>query len=119
MSQLPHDAHHTVPTWAQLVADVAQAHSLADLEHRAIVALSTISPANKHEIIWADGNDPGDPATLARLRAGVTLPGRVGCPGYIPIRSGQQLEGWLTISPGRWTTEQEDALQLLAALMGL
>ncbi|NTV66031.1 MAG: GAF domain-containing protein, partial [Oscillochloris sp.] len=42
-----------------------------------------------------------------------------GCPGYIPIRSGQQLEGWLTISPGRWTTEQEDALQLLAALMGL
>lgn len=121
MSQFQHDFSALPPAWPQLVAEVAQATSLADLERRGALAIASIVPSGQYGLAWAaadGGPSPSEPAIMARLRAGVAVTGRAGRPGYIPVRSGQQLEGWIWLTPGRWTTEQEQALSVLAAVLG-
>ncbi|MBX0327970.1 GAF domain-containing protein [Oscillochloris sp. ZM17-4] len=121
MSQRPPDQSDLTPTWPQLVAEVSQAADSVDLDRRASLALMSIVPSSRHELTWATddgGPGPGEPAILARLRAGVVITGRAGQPGYIPVRCGQQLDGWIRITPGRWSAPQEQALIVLAAVLG-
>jgi len=121
MSQRPHDLSDLPLAWPQLVAEVAQATDTADLERRAALAVASIVPALRHELTWVSedgGPGPGEPAILARLRAGVVISGRAGQSGYIPLRHGQRLEGWVRLTPGRWSSGQEQALTVLAAVLG-
>ncbi|MEI7770712.1 MAG: GAF domain-containing protein [Chloroflexales bacterium] len=108
-------------SWPLQVAEIAQASDNPDLERRATLALASILPNSRHEFVWASDDGaagPGEAAIMARLRAGMPVMGRIGLPGYIPMRCGAQLEGWVRVIPGRWSPDQEQALSLLAAVVG-
>ncbi|NTW01121.1 MAG: GAF domain-containing protein, partial [Oscillochloris sp.] len=107
---------------SQLVAGIAQATDIVDVERRAALALESILPTHRYDLQWATHEsvlDLVDPTILTRLRAGVAVPGRTSRPGYIPVRRSAHLEGWIRITPGRWSADQEHALGVLTAILGL
>lgn len=115
------DGGSPLPSWPLLVAEIAQASDGADMERRATLALASILPSSRYELAWtSDDGGPslGSSAILAQLHAGVPVMGRAELPGYVPVRCGAQLEGWVRVIPGRWTTSQEQALTLFAAVLG-
>ena len=119
MSQPTLDEECLPSTWAILVAEISHARDGADLARRASLALQEILPDSRFTLVWATDNMPDDPSVMDRLRAGTLIMGRTDHPGYVPVCYGGQLEGWVQILPGSWSSRQEQALTLLAAVLGM
>lgn len=118
MSQISSDALELGQSGLPLIADIAQAGDLADLDRRCRLALAGIIPGAECALVWQGLATPGaGEGDQARLDAGEILPGGAG-PGYVPIHVGARLLGSIRITPGHWGEEAEPQLRLLAALVG-
>ena len=88
-------------TWPTLIADIAQARDLFDLEHRCAAALAAIMPECRFGLIWDCEEQPQllipqqQPITpqpnqdeYRRLAAGTLVATEDDSPGYVPLRVG-------------------------------
>ena len=119
MSQPTLDEECLPSTWAILVAEIAHARDGADLVRRALLALHEILPDSRSTLVWATDDMSDDPSVMDRLRTGTLIMGSTDHPGYVPVCYGGRLEGWVQVLPGYWSSRQEQAITLLAAVLGL
>lgn len=131
MSRSSLDILDITQTWLALAADVAQARNLSELHERCTAALAVIAPGSSFELAWdyPEGPHPLAPtfqlsqplpgrAELHLLHNGMPINPADGAPGYLPLRVGGDLRGWLRVTPGGWSADQTQALLMLAALLG-
>lgn len=119
MSQLSPEALDMLPLQAARAAEVALATDTADLAARVAAAVVALLPGQQCELCWLDGlptEARPTRALLEQLEAGEPVPGRPGTPGYLPLRAGSRLVGWVVITPGVWAADQEPWLSVLAAV---
>jgi len=119
MSQLPPDELAITQAWLPLIAEVAQATALAEFERRCLHAIGQMVPGGLAALRRVDLH-AGELAEheLHRLRAGRLIAGDGERPALLPLRAIGELCGWIAVTPGALTTEQEQALGLLAAAAG-
>ncbi len=123
---IPDDTEHAM----HLIADIAQAHDLADVQRRCTLALTAIVPDSTFDLVWnvtLPLVPPVDhsqlvsllPETddLLKLYAGELVEPRPGHPGYLPLRLSGNLHGWLRITSSPWSMRQKQALLTLAAII--
>lgn len=128
MSPTPFETLDT--PWLSLAADISQAQDLPDLLHRCAAALRAIVAKCSFEVVWGidgtprllSGYDPPSlplPPASARLnlQAGILIPPVNGSPGYVPLRFGEKLWGWIGIASEDWDADQVQALGALAAIL--
>lgn len=129
MSHSPFDIVDLAQTLLTRTASVAQAQNLLELQQRCAAALDVIVPGCRFDLVWSEADHPHvllapyrpylalpDQHALQLLRQGQVLPASDGV-GYVPIRLGNTLCGWLQIAPAGWSNEQIQALESLAAIL--
>lgn len=121
MSQIPHDSDTPDSLWLQQIAQLAHVRSADELAQHVALVMEHILPMSKYDLVWANESDQSrlDAEVRAQLHAGAQVMGNADLPGYIPIRCGQELLGWLYVMPGHWNAAQGMALTLLMAMLGL
>ena len=119
MSQPTLDEECLPSTWAILVAEISRAGDGGDLVRRALLALHEILPDSRSTLVWATDDMSDDPSVMDRLRTGTLIMGSTDHPGYVPVCYGGRLEGWVQVLPGYWSSRQEQAITLLAAVLGM
>ncbi len=120
------DTEHTL----HCIADIAQAHDLADMQRRCALAIAAILPDSMFDLVWnialpltppVDHSQLVSPVPetddLLKLYAGEIIEPRPGHPGYLPLRLSGTLRGWLRITSGPWSIRQKQALYMLAAIV--
>jgi K+-sensing histidine kinase KdpD len=127
---LSREPSNALQSWALYVAEIAQARTLPELQQQCAAALTAIVPGNHFALVW-DGtprlqmNDDQsasvipqpDHSELSQLYTGQLVVPVADCPGYIPLRTGGTLRGWLCIISSEWTSEQAQALLTISAVV--
>ncbi len=127
---LSREPSNVLQSWTLYVAEVAQARTLPELQQQCAAALTAIVPGNHFALVW-DGtprlqmNDDQstlvipqpDHSELSQLHTGQVIVPVADRPGYVPLRTGGMLHGWLCIISGEWTSEQSQALLTVSAVV--
>ncbi len=119
MSQIFDDTVDLPQACLLLLTKLAQSGDLDDLQERTQALLQCLLPGCTCELAWlAAPICPPIPVLLTQSPGQSLFAGSPTSTGLISIHSTTELEGWISITPGRWEAEHEPALLLLTTLLG-